>query len=125
MIQSPPVPPAGFLARHLATELGWGSLAFEKRNVDVAMGTVKWFNATKGYGFIQHENGGKDAFVHISAQCERQDWIGPAAAEAVIEPRNRVVSIRCFGGPEGAQSNRRSLPRLVRASAGRVAVASA
>ena len=38
-------------------------------------GTVKWFNTTKGYGFIAPEDGGKDVFVHISA-VERSGLTG-------------------------------------------------
>lgn len=45
-------------------------------------GTVKWFNATKGFGFIQPDNGGPDAFVHISA-VERAGMDGLREGERV------------------------------------------
>ena len=45
-------------------------------------GTVKWFNTTKGYGFIAPESGGKDIFVHISA-VEQAGLTGLADNEQV------------------------------------------
>lgn len=45
-------------------------------------GTVKWFNTTKGYGFIEPEGGGKDVFVHISA-VERSGMTGLADNQKV------------------------------------------
>jgi CspA family cold shock protein len=61
----------------------------------MANGTVKWFNATKGYGFIEPEDGSKDAFVHISA-VERAGLRGLQEGQKVSfelqEGRNGKVS---------------------------------
>lgn len=46
------------------------------------IGTVKWFNSAKGYGFIAPENGGKDIFVHISA-VERAGLSGLAEGQKI------------------------------------------
>lgn len=46
------------------------------------IGTVKWFNAQKGYGFIQPDNGGPDVFVHISA-VERAGMSGLAEGQKI------------------------------------------
>ena len=45
-------------------------------------GTVKWYNETKGYGFIQPDNGGKDVFVHATA-LERAGLRGLAEGQKV------------------------------------------
>lgn len=46
----------------------------------MATGTVKWFNSTKGFGFIEPENGDKDVFLHISA-IERAGLNSPAEGQ--------------------------------------------
>lgn len=48
----------------------------------MATGTVKWFNTSKGFGFIEPESGGRDVFVHISA-VERAGLTGLADAQKV------------------------------------------
>ena len=53
-----------------------------RHNPFVATGTVKWFNETKGYGFIQPDNGGKDVFVHVSA-VERSGLRGLAEGQKI------------------------------------------
>lgn len=66
---------------------------------EVARGTVKWFNSTKGYGFIQPSGGGKDVFVHISA-VER------AGASTLNEGQEVEYEMTSNRGKESAENLR-------------------
>ncbi|AZQ68851.1 cold-shock protein [Silicimonas algicola] len=61
----------------------------------MATGTVKWFNTTKGFGFIAPDSGGKDIFVHISA-VERSGLTGLAD--------NQKVEYELQSGRDGRES---------------------
>ena len=61
----------------------------------MANGTVKWFNSTKGFGFISPDNGGNDVFVHISS-VERASLTG-------LED-NQKVTYELESGRDGKQS---------------------
>ena len=59
----------------------------------MAEGTVKWFNTTKGFGFIEPTEGGKDVFVHISA-VQQAGWTtlneGQKVSYELIEEKGRT-----------------------------------
>jgi len=67
----------------------------QEGNGTMATGTVKWFNTTKGYGFIAPDTGGKDVFVHISA-VERSGLTGLAD--------NQKVTYELQSGRDGRES---------------------
>jgi cold shock protein len=67
----------------------------EQREMNMAQGTVKWFNAEKGFGFIAQDGGGEDVFVHFSA-------IQSSGYKSLDE--NQKVEFDLASGPKGPQA---------------------
>ena len=67
----------------------------EKRDVNMAAGTVKWFNATKGFGFITPDDGSADVFAHFSS-------IEGSGYRELIE--GQKVDFEAEQGPKGLQA---------------------
>ncbi len=67
------------------------------KEAKLASGTVKWFNGTKGFGFVQPDDGGKDVFVHVSA-------VEKAGMRGLNEGQKTQYDIVASRGKESAEN---------------------